>query len=40
MEYVRYDHMKDKRHEETVKHWIAWLVSKFCKRKGRRTSSN
>lgn len=34
MEYVRCDHMKGKRYEETVKHGIAWLVSKFCKRSG------
>lgn len=26
--------MKSKREKETIKHWIAWLVSKFYKRNG------
>lgn len=34
MEHVRCDQMQGKRDEETIKHWIGWLVSRFDKMNG------
>lgn len=31
---VKYDQTEGHRDEEKIKHWIGWLVIRFCKRNG------